>query len=389
MNIERTMTASGVNLAFVGRLDAAWSEPAARALEEAIRSGRSRIDLDLSQVDFISSVGIGVLLQAMTRFRKVGGALTVTASSTGVREMLRVAKLESLLVAPLSKPTEAGSSTLIGSGWTGEIRSISNSKQSRSARVIDEGLLRVTPNLVALGHLALAGDITSARGLFGEGLVAGGTVVVSPAEAPRPDYLASSDAGSVSCIARDALVVDAPPDLRGHFEWNEREPIMVHDLAGALVEAADAPICFIAIGECAGAFGAWARTSPDCWPRPLTAMSDDELRMSLRFAGEPMHIGDSVVAVGFAANDATMVGLSSAVADRLVTVGKVRLHAHVAVTSYRPVPRSTTDIGTAGVLLSEQPLRVVMHALRAQGSMETAFRRGTVWAIALSEGVRR
>ena len=111
--------------------------------------------------------------------------------------------------------------------------------------------------------------------------------------------------------------------------------------------------------------------------------------MSLRFAGEPMHIGDSVVAVGFAANDATMVGLSSAVADRLVTVGKVRLHAHVAVTSYRPVPRSTTDIGTAGVLLSEQPLRVGMHALRAQGNMETAFRRGTVWAIALSEGVRR
>ena len=30
-----------------------------------------------------------------------------------------------------------------------------------------------------------------------------------------------------------------------------------------------------------------------------------------------------------------------------------------------------------------------MHALRAQGNMETAFRRGTVWAIALSEGVRR
>ena len=88
---------------------------------------------------------------------------------------------------------------------------------------------------------------------------------MQPAEAPRPDCLASSDAGTVSLIAQRAIVVEGAPSLHGDFERSEGEAVAVSALAAALVARVGGPIAFVAMGECAGAFGAWARTSPDGW----------------------------------------------------------------------------------------------------------------------------
>ena len=61
MIITRVVNETTVVLTLEGRLDSAWSEPTAVALDDAIRLGRARVELDLSAVTFISSVGIGVL----------------------------------------------------------------------------------------------------------------------------------------------------------------------------------------------------------------------------------------------------------------------------------------------------------------------------------------
>ena len=66
MIITRVVNEATVVLTLEGRLDSAWSEPTAVALDDAIRLGRARVELDLSAVTFISSVGIGVLLRAST-----------------------------------------------------------------------------------------------------------------------------------------------------------------------------------------------------------------------------------------------------------------------------------------------------------------------------------
>ena len=94
MKITSDISDERVQLVFDGRLDAAWSEPASTALDGAIRSGRSRIELDLAGVTFISSVGIGVILRANARFRAVKGVLTIIAASESVRDMLKISRLE-------------------------------------------------------------------------------------------------------------------------------------------------------------------------------------------------------------------------------------------------------------------------------------------------------
>lgn len=390
MRIERTDTADAACLRLSGRLDAAWSEPVAAALEDAIRLGRPRIELDLRETTFMSSVGIGTILRAVTRFRAVGGTLAVVEASDAVREMLRVAKLDGLLgmrAAPAAAPAH-DRARAIGGGWTGSIEPTGAPDAPAAARLVRAGTLAATPHAIAVGHVALAMDAASASGLFGDGLAAGGTVAVFPADAPRPDCLASSDAGAVRVQLREALVADAAPTWHGHFEQSAGgPPVTLAALAAALVRALGGPVAFVACGECAGAFGAWARTSPDRWPAAPAAMEPEAMRRALRFAGEPMHRGESMVAVAFAALAEGVAGLAPEVADALADQGDgLRMHAHVAVAGYRPMPRQSREVTAAGQLLAEQPLRVVMHALRSPDGPESAFVRGSAWVVRIGGG---
>ena len=403
MKITSDISDERVQLVFDGRLDAAWSEPASTALDGAIRSGRSRIELDLAGVTFISSVGIGVILRANARFRAVKGVLTIIAASESVRDMLKISRLETLIHssvpkhsashAPNHAPSHAPAPVAFGNGWTGLIQSIAPVTERAQIEFVRSARITLDANTLALGHFALANSIDEASGLYGEGVAAGGTVAVAPASAPRPDCLFSSNNANgelqrfVSFIARDTLVIRGRPAFHAHFERSTSERITLSSLARALVDAAGCAVAFIAIGESGGAFGAWARQSPDSWPRPVCEMSPDEMRQALRFAGDPMHAGESIAVVGVACQSSAAATLPAPVAAALHDAGSCLLHAHVATVSYRPVPRATIELRAVGELLAEQPLRTVMHALRIEGvgagadSRETTFVRGSVWVM--------
>lgn len=385
MRIERLVTDDAVRLVLDGRLDAAWSEPVSVALEEAIRLGRPRVEVDMGATSFISSVGIGAMLKAVARLRAVGGSLVIVDASAPVRDMLRIAKLDRLLGLPAAPTAPAAPSTVpFGEGWSGSLLRTSAPSSRGRAAFIEAGPLQVGAGTIAVGHLALAADSASAQGLFGDGLAAGGTAVVLPGDAPRPDCLASSEAGPVSCIARNAVAIDAAPAMQGHFEASGEGSVGLGALAGALLRAAGGPLAFVACGECAGAFGAWARTSPDGWPGEPACMAPDAMRRHLRYAGEPMHRGESMVAAGFACGRGDAAALDAAVRATMSELpGGVLLHAHVAVAGYRPMPRGTREVATVGQLLAEQPLRSVMHALRGPDGSESAFLRGSVWLVPL------
>ena len=390
MKITPTTTDERVLLALEGRLDASWSEMVAAALEEAIRSGRPRIELDLTAVSFISSVGIGVIVRANGRFRAVKGVLAITAASDAVREMLRISKLDFLVHAstPVAKAVHA--TTRFGSGWTGEFESLVPVTERATIEFTRAASITLDAGTLALGHFALAGSREDATGHFGEGLAAGGTVAVAPAGAPRPDCLASSPDGRkpdhfVSFIARDALVARGRPALHGTFERASSSRLPLRALASDLCNAAGSAVALVAIGECDGAIGAWARISPDGWARPVAEMGADEMRMHLRFAGEPMHAGESLAVVAIACPRDLAHTLPDEVRANLIDHGGLLLHAHAATVSYRPVPRSTRDLLATGALLAEQPLRAVMHCLHLDEpggpALETAFVRGSFWAM--------
>ncbi len=390
MNVTSSLRDDAACVSFEGRFDASWSQLAAIELDAAIRSGRARIELDLERVTFISSVGIGVLLRTLTRIRSVGGSLAVVAASDAVREMLRISKLEVLLgaVAPVERIREETIS--IGTSWTGALRRVSKQTPRARLRSVDSEAIQVTHDVVALGHVALAQHSEGAAGHYGEGLIAGSAAVVAHAAASRPDCLGSSAEGAVSCFLRNGLLARGPIALHGYFDGNDAGAVSLSGLAEAIVAATDGPVAIVAAGECAGAFGVWARTSPDGWAQSVSEMKGSSIRQALRFSGEPMHAGDSMVAVIIACASRDLASLDGRVRTQLRPTHRpgvdVHLHAHLVTATYRPIPRSTVDASAVGALLIEQPLKGVMHGLEDATGLESAFARGVVWVMELESG---
>ncbi|HET9939490.1 MAG TPA: STAS domain-containing protein [Candidatus Eisenbacteria bacterium] len=76
-----------------GRLDAA-SAPKAR---EALRPLKGPMALDLSDLEYISSAGIGVVVETYKRLHGEGAPLRVLNLTPGVRAVFRFAGLEQML----------------------------------------------------------------------------------------------------------------------------------------------------------------------------------------------------------------------------------------------------------------------------------------------------
>lgn len=80
-----------------GRLTTS-SAPALRdALAEQVRSGRTRLVLDLSDVDSIDSAVLGAMISAVKLARQADGDLRLVGSSGHVAEVLRLTQMDRVL----------------------------------------------------------------------------------------------------------------------------------------------------------------------------------------------------------------------------------------------------------------------------------------------------
>src|SRR5207247_11205346 len=106
MDITRERCADGVNVIVKGRLDGYWADHLAKELAEVLREGVHEVRLDLSGVNYLSSAGIGTLVEAYKEFKTIQGSFTVVHPSPQVRTLLTMTKLDALLIpgAALTAP---------------------------------------------------------------------------------------------------------------------------------------------------------------------------------------------------------------------------------------------------------------------------------------------
>jgi len=86
-------------LALKGRLDGYWASHFSKSLEEALHGGARRIRADLSELSYISSLGIRVLVDYYKKLLAIQGSFGVTYASERVRTVLSMAGLMDLLTA--------------------------------------------------------------------------------------------------------------------------------------------------------------------------------------------------------------------------------------------------------------------------------------------------
>ncbi len=65
------------------------------AIQSRIEGGTANFVVDLSELDFMNSIGLNFLISAMTKSRDNGGLLTVASPSEQVIKLLEITKLKS------------------------------------------------------------------------------------------------------------------------------------------------------------------------------------------------------------------------------------------------------------------------------------------------------
>ncbi|MBF9197846.1 STAS domain-containing protein [Microvirga terrestris] len=97
--IELEQTAQGIALIRLsGRLDAAAAPHVLARLMGALTEGQSRLAVDLSEVSFIDSTGLGTLVSVLKAARKAEGDLRLIAPSPQAQRLLRLTTLDRVFV---------------------------------------------------------------------------------------------------------------------------------------------------------------------------------------------------------------------------------------------------------------------------------------------------
>jgi anti-anti-sigma factor len=85
-------------LAAKGRVDANSADVLLNKLETAINNGQKRIILNMSNVEYLSSIGIRVILKTYKQVSEAGGKFNIEYPSEVVKNVLGMTALNEMLV---------------------------------------------------------------------------------------------------------------------------------------------------------------------------------------------------------------------------------------------------------------------------------------------------
>lgn len=77
-----------------GEIDVWTADILRQSLRDVQSDGKPRVIVDLTDVPFVDSTGIGVLVGALKRSREAGGSLALVVTSDGVRKVLKITSLD-------------------------------------------------------------------------------------------------------------------------------------------------------------------------------------------------------------------------------------------------------------------------------------------------------
>ena len=82
----------------------------------AVADGSRRLAIDLSELDFVDSFGLGAVIGALKRLRQRGGELALVCPSSRIRRVFEICDLDRIIVlhesidSVMGSPDEAASS---------------------------------------------------------------------------------------------------------------------------------------------------------------------------------------------------------------------------------------------------------------------------------------
>jgi len=402
MEIAREELEQVTVLRIRGRMDASHAQHLSSELSDLVREGRDQIEIDLSELAYISSAGIGALVAWHKRLGELRGYLTVTAASEPVRSMFRMMWIEDHL---MGRPE---------SQRTAEPEEEVREEEDRQARFeIHErdpdatltceclgepsllptasydgtrcGPVEFPATTFGLGVGAFGEDFEDCRTRFGEFLSVCGAAAYLPSDgATDPDYMVS--AGDLVPSLQVLSGIRCTGDFSHLLRFAPKEAHGVVDLSDlaqeclALTKSEAAGI--VVVGETAGLVGAALRQAPTARPAGGSIFAHPEIRHWLTFTPERALANSLCIVAGLAANTEALPVASYL--RPLSNSSPVLGHFHALALSYSHLQHGVLDLEkTVRELFESQSLRGLLHLVNDErpivGAGESEFTRGACW----------
>lgn len=402
MDIVRTQREDHLELVVEGRLDGYWAQHLSTSVGDVMREGSHSVRLNLSRVSYISSAGIGTLVDLRKQFAAVGGAFAVTNPSRAVWKILEMVGLAAMLtgVAEKAPPAPAVREVVrreIGAA-TFEIHDLVPTARltcrlsgspallaSAGYTAADCSELAVRENALSLGLGGFGESFDTARDRFGEFLAVAGAAAAQPTDGTNfPDYMLTSGEFVPKLATLYQLTCEGAFGKLVRFEGSE--PIALSTILGVCQEAAGAPTAgVVMLAESAGLMGALLKRPPVSGDR---IFGFPGIRDWLSFSAERCFARSLALAAGVvtAAAEPALAPFVRPLSKRSALAG----HLHAAAFTYRPLPKGATRMQDAvRELFAGGGLQGVLHLLSDDrdipGAGESELLRGACWVSPVTE----
>jgi anti-anti-sigma factor len=403
MEIITELEGDEMRIELRGRLDAAWSTSVSKTLQDSVHGGSHRIALDLSQVSYLSSAGIRVLVILAKNLKAVGGSFRLINPSPSVSEVLKLVGFQQLLETfnssvviqkQILKEHENSESRSVKIGENDFDIYTVNSDSVQQGLVIgnvEDKLATDLKHVVAMpvnndtwviGQGVLgAADFTESS--FGELLAVSGLAITLPADDPaHPDWMQhEADLVPEVTLLHGLKGAGQFRYLMRFGEIPETAPIRLSDLAKAAMElCVNDIVSFVILAETAHLIGAAAQVSHEIYSKEF--FDFPAIRDHLLFTAEPAYADDTCLIVGLIARNPQC---PLAIQMRPMTNGSdLFMHAHASVVPFSPVRKGFIDLSESlQKLMATQTIRGVLHLLNDDregiGAGESFLRRGALW----------
>ena len=406
MEVNRQSTPHGLEMTVTGRLDAYWADHLSKALEDALRDGAHHIRVNMTDVPYMSSVGIRVLLKFYKELQRLNGSFAVSNPSDAVKTVLELAGLEVLLAGRGTAPERTGqaaSRSLDRETAAYEVFDAVDAAALRCRVVGDPELLTGCRFTTRHGRMILFPESTFGVGLggfgagfddckarFGEFLAVAGAAAYLPTDGTNvPDEFISSKALVPELNVLYGLVCDGAFAHLIRFEAKPSSTVKMVDVTEACLDiaAADA-VGIVMLTESAGLIGAALRRSPAVAAVEGAPFAYPQIREWLSFTPERVYPRSLAVVVGVAtrSDHASLGPLLRPLGGSAFPAG----HFHAAAFSYRPLAKGWIDlVPTVTNLFTVDTLQGVLHLLNddraSVGAGQSEFRRGACWVAPIGE----
>lgn len=392
-----------------GRLDSSWADPLALRLEEVIRGGMHQLILNLSEVTYLSSAGIRVLLKFYKQLQGIQGSFIVANPSEPVKTVLDLAGLSTLLLAGAAlSPTTARVQETVrrlerehatfeifeyAPGASLTCRTIGNPALLQGCRFGEEHCqsLPFPDTEFAVGLGAFGHGFADCRSRFGEFLAVAGAAAYLPTDGTNiPDYLVK--AGTFVPVLEVLYCLTCAGQFAHLIRFEAKKEalsVTLTELVSIGLEIAETETAgMVMVAESAGLMGAALRRSPVLQTSEHAPFAHPQIREWLSFTAERAYSRSLALVAGVAAST-THPALAPFIRP-LDKNSQPAGHFHAAAFSYRPLQKGELDVRTTvATLFESETLQGVLHLVgdsrEIVGAGQSEFIRGACWVGPLAE----